>query len=264
MLKKDQTMKNADPVLSVVKTMKLMEILSEQEEVGVTELAEALEGNKSTVYRFLNTLNGLGYVRQNKSTEKYSLTLKLFQIGVQALNRMDLHKAARPVMEELAEYSNETVHLASMEENHVFYLDKIESQLSLRVAMGSAQGRFAQVHCTGVGKTILSWLPEEKKEAMLKETDWKAMTEHTIVSREDLEKELRIIHDQGFGYDMEENESGVCCIAAPIFNNKDEIKGAISVSGPSIRMTAGTMKDLTRKVVEASQKISAGLGAVDF
>lgn len=252
--------KNADPVLSVIKTMKLLETLSAEEEVGVTELAEAVEGNKSTVYRFLNTLASLGFVRQNSINEKYSLTLKLFQVGVQALNRLDIHKASLPVMEELAEYSKETIHLASMENNQVFYLDKIESQLALRVAMGSAQGRFAPAVCTGVGKVILANLPEDKKEEMLKAADWTPRTEHSIRTPDELEERLNEIRDRGFGYDMEENEPGVRCIAAPIFDNKGMVCGAISISGPSIRMTKDKLKKLAVKIREGSEKISRDLG----
>lgn len=252
--------KNADPVLSVIKTMKLLETLSAEEEVGVTELAAAVEGNKSTVYRFLNTLSSLGYVRQNSNNEKYSLTLKLFQVGVQALNRLDIHKAALPVMEELAEYSKETIHLASTENNQVFYLDKIESQLALRVAMGSAQGRFAPAVCTGVGKVILAYLPEDKKQEMLDAADWTPRTEHSIRTVSELEEKLTEIRKEGVGYDMEENEPGVRCIAAPVFDNKGLVCGAISISGPSIRMTKEKLKKLAVKIKEGSERISGTLG----
>lgn len=240
--------------------MKLLETLSAEEEVGVTELAAAVDGNKSTVYRFLNTLAGLGYVRQNKINEKYSLTLKLFQVGVQALNRLDIHKAALPVMEELAEFSQETIHLASMENNQVFYLDKIESQLALRVAMGSAQGRFAPAVCTGVGKVILANLPEEKKQEMLEAADWTPRTEHSIRTVDELEERLSEIREKGWGYDMEENEPGVRCIAAPIFDNRGEVCAAISISGPSIRMTKDKLKKLAVKIKDGSAKISRDLG----
>lgn len=252
--------KNADPVLSVLKTMKLLETLSEKDEVGVTELAAAVDGNKSTVYRFLNTLAGEGYVRQNSLNEKYSLTLKLFQLGVQALNRLDIHKAALPVMEELAAFSRETIHLASMEDNQVFYLDKIESQLALRVAMGSAQGRFAPAVHTGVGKAILAYLPEEARRKMLEAADWTPRTEHSIRSEKELDMKLQEIREQGCAYDMEENEPGVRCIAAPLFDNKGQICGAISISGPSVRMTKEKLKKLSSRIREGSLRISADLG----
>lgn len=240
--------------------MKLLETLSTKEEVGVTELAAAVDGNKSTVYRFLNTLAAQGYVHQNNLNEKYSLTLKLFQVGVQALNRLDIHKASLPVMEELAEYSKETIHLASMENNQVFYLDKIESQLALRVAMGSAQGRFAPAVCTGVGKVILANLSEDKKNQMLAAADWTPRTEHSIRTIQELEERLSEIRKDGWGYDMEENEPGVRCIAAPIYDNKGEACGAISISGPSIRMTKEKLKALSLKIKEGSEKISRDLG----
>ncbi len=257
-------MKSPDPVQSVQKTMILLETLSIQEEVGVRELAEAVEGNKSTVYRFLNTLMMQGYVRQNRKTEKYSLTLKLFQVGVQALNRLDLHKAALPYMEELAEYSQETIHLASMEDNRIFYLDKIESPLALRVAMASAQGRFIRPNCTGVGKAILSWLNPEEQSAMLKDVEWNSRTETTITDRETLAGELEKIRQRGYSLDMEENEQGVRCVAAPIFNGKKEICGAISISGPSVRMDDERLKELSEAVVKAGGDISSVLGALSL
>jgi len=252
--------KNPDSVLSVLKTLKLLETLSDQDEVGVTELAEAVEGNKSTVYRFLNTLASTGYVRQNKNNEKYSLTLKLFQVGVQALNRLDIHKASLPVMEELAEYSKETIHLATMENDQIFYLDKIESPLALRVAMSSAQGRFAPAVCTGVGKAILAYLPEEEKSRMLAIADWTPRTETSIKTPEELEIKLNEIRSEGLSYDNEENEPGVRCVAAPIFDNKGQVCGAVSVSGPSLRMTKDKIKRLSQKVREGAEKISSYLG----
>jgi len=252
--------KNADSVLSVLKTLKLLETLSAQDEVGVTELAEAVEGNKSTVYRFLNTLVSSGYVRQNRNNEKYSLTLKLFQVGVQALNRLDIHKAALPVMEELAEYSKETIHLATTENYQVFYLDKIESPLALRVAMGSAQGRFAPVVCTGVGKAILAFLPDEEKARMLEKADWTPRTESSVKTPEELEQRLEEIRAEGLSYDMEENEPGVRCVAAPVFDNRGQVCGAVSISGPSIRMTKEKVKKLGLRVREGADKISGYLG----
>jgi len=254
--------KNADSVLSVLKTMKLLETLSEQDEVGVTELADTVEGNKSTVYRFLNTLAAAGYVRQNKNNEKYSLTLKLFQVGVQALNRLDIHKAALPVMEELAESSKETIHLAAMENDLVFYLDKIESPLTLRVAMGSAQGRFAPAVCTGVGKAILAYLPEDQKARMLEKADWTPRTATSVKTPEELEQRLEQIRTEGLSFDMEENEPGVKCVAAPIFDNRGQVCGAVSISGPSLRMTKEKMKMLGQNVLEGAAKISLDLGFI--
>jgi IclR family KDG regulon transcriptional repressor len=256
-------MKTVDPVLSVLKTIKLLETLSEQEEVGVTELAEAVDGNKSTVYRFLNTLASLGYVRQNKTNEKYTLTLKLFQVGVQVLNRLDIHKASLAVMEELAEYSKETIHLASMENHQVFYLDKIESPLALRVAMGSAQGRFAPAVCTGVGKVILAYLSSDEKEEMLKHADWTPRTENSVKDAADLEQRLLEIRKCGWGFDMEENEQGVRCVAAPIFDNRGIVCGAVSISGPSVRMTKEKLKKLAVKVKEGAGRISDDLGYIN-
>ena len=137
-----------EPALAkaVVKTMKILECLSHERSFGITELAarvsangNCLRMNKSTVYRFLTSLKELGFVRQDPETEKYSLTLKLFEIGMSVLDRLELWREAEPIIKEVARITGETVHLATLDESSLVYLGKIESARTLRVSMMSTR-----------------------------------------------------------------------------------------------------------------------------
>lgn len=258
-------MKKNEQVISVVKTMALLETLSKTEELGVTEISRIVGSSKSTVYRFLNTLVQLGYVRQNTETEKYSLTLRTFQVGVHALNRLDLYKAALPFMKDLAVKTEETIHLASIENGRVFYVDKIESTQALKVAMSSAQGRFVSSIHSAVGKAILSWQGADEQEKIIDNADWNPATPHSVRTKEDLYNDINQSRSNGYSLDWEENEKGVRCIAAPIFDDRNIVCAALSISGPSIRMSKKHVIDeLAPLVMHAATEISRSLGSTEI
>ena len=155
-------MEKSAPAKAVVKTMRILECLSHQRSIGITELARkvsvgarGLQMNKSTVYRFLASLRDLGFVRQDAESGHYSLTLKLFEIGMRVRERLELWREAEPVLKDIARLTGETTHLAILEDDNLVYLGKIESTKTLRVSMMSRVGQTAPTHCTGVGRR--SW-----------------------------------------------------------------------------------------------------------
>jgi IclR family KDG regulon transcriptional repressor len=186
-------MAGSEPVKAVNKTLGLLEALARHEELGVTDLAGRAGMHKSTAYRFLNTLKELGYVRQNSSNDRYSLTLKLFELGSCVLGRMELWEQAHPVMEQLAEQTRETVHLAVLDEGRPVYLGKFESTQALRVSMSSRIGQSAPVYCTGIGKLLLAHAPPELVERILEREQLRRFTPHTITDRALLARELEKI-----------------------------------------------------------------------
>ena len=95
---------------------------------------------------------------------------------------------------------------------------------------------------------------------MLEKADWTPRTESSVKTPEELEQRLEQIRAEGLSYDMEENEPGVRCVAAPIFDNRGQVCGAVSISGPSIRMTKDKVKKLGLRVREGADKISGYLG----
>jgi IclR family KDG regulon transcriptional repressor len=254
-------MAGLEPVKAVIKTMGLLEALALEKELGVTELAECAGIHKSTVYRFLNSLKDLGYVHQNVSNEKYSLTLKLFELGSYVLGRMELWEQAHPILEQLAEQTHETIHLAVLDDGRLVYLGKIESTQALRVSMSSRIGQSAPTYCTGVGKLLLAHLPPEQLERILAREGLKRFTDHTITDRSLLSKELESVRQYGFALDDEEHEIGVRCVAAAVRNNHGSTIAALSISMPSVRLPDSEIPRYRELVTKAAEEISRKIGA---
>jgi IclR family KDG regulon transcriptional repressor len=248
-------------VKAVKKTMCLLEELARHEELGVTDLSGRAGLHKSTAYRFLNTLKELGYTRQNASNDKYSLTLKLFELGSCVLGRMELWKQAHPIMEQLAEQTRETVHLAVLDDGRLVYLAKFESTQALRVSMASRIGQSAPIYCTGVGKLLLAHAPPDQVERILDREEMRRFTGHTISDRSLLAKELADIRRKGYAFDDEEHEIGVRCVAAPVRNNLGATIAALSISMPSVRLTDDAVPRYRELVTGAAREISRKIGA---
>ena len=253
-------MKAPEPVKAVIKTLRILESLSRQEKVGVTELAKNVGMNKSTTYRFLHSLRELGYVTQDADTEHYSLTLKLFAVASVVLDRLELWNESRLVMKNLARITGETIHLGVIESLKLVYIGKVESTQTLRVSMASRVGQGAPTYCTAIGKALLANLPPAEVDEVLRKEQIVAYTEKTITRRQDIDKELEQIRKVGYSINNEEHEVGVRCVAAPIRDNRGEVTAAISISMPSIRLTSKEQPRFRRLVLEAATEISARLG----
>jgi IclR family KDG regulon transcriptional repressor len=260
-------MKGPAPIKAVFKTMKILECLSYERNLGITELTgrvsahlEPISMDKSTVYRFLVSLMELGFVYQDPQTEKYGLTLKLFEIGMSVLERLELWREAEPVVKEIARVTGETVHLATMDEDDLVYLGKVESMRTLRVSMMSRVGRSAPAYCTGVGKILLAHLPRKRLDYILKKEKPIQYTDKTIVRRADLDRELSSIRKKGYAIDNEEHEVGVRCVAAPVRNNDSGVCGAVSVSVPTVRLPDKEIPRYRDIIVQAAEEISRKMG----
>jgi IclR family KDG regulon transcriptional repressor len=245
-------------VRSVVKLTALFEILAKHEELALSEISQNINVHKSTAYRFLRSLKELGYVRQNPENDKYSLSLRLFEVGAEVLTRLNERQEARPVMKCLAGQSEETVHLGMLDDDEVVYIDKIDSPQTLR--MYSAIGRRSPAYCTAIGKVLLAWAPPELLNHLLGKGNLYRFTEHTIIEPYRIKEELHKIRSQGYAEDREEHEIGICCVAAPIHNMSGAVTAAISLSLPTLRFQEERLPYFRQVVIEAAQEISSRLG----
>ncbi|MCP4402875.1 MAG: IclR family transcriptional regulator [bacterium] len=252
-------MKESELVRSVVKIASLLEILAKEKELGITEITNNIDVHKSTAYRFLTSLKELGYVKQNPENEKYSLTLRIFELGAEVVSRLSRREESRPIMRELANQTHETVHLATLESGEVVYIDKIDSPQTIRIY--SRVGRRAPAYCTGLGKTLLAWASPESIEEILKKGELHRFTKNTIVDPARLKEEFQQIREKGYAIDNEEHEEGVYCVAAPIHGIDGKVSTAISVSMPILRFEKKGLPELQQAVIEAARKISSRLGA---
>ncbi|MEM8891097.1 MAG: IclR family transcriptional regulator [Bacteroidota bacterium] len=231
---------------SVQKTFAILEYFTvEKPEWGVTELAEAIGSNKSTIYRFLSDMEKRGILYKDPATEKYSLGLKLFELG----NRVHLQTAfvdkTHPELIKVAGSITETVHIAVLKNHQVFYVDKVESPQGLKIS--SHIGSFNPAYATSLGKMLLAYqesdLQAQSIKAIMNGQGPVAYTKNTITNREPLLKELQQIRQNGFAIDREEFEIGLICVAVPIFNQRNEVVASLSASGPSSRFEEEKVSD---------------------
>jgi len=246
-------------IQSVDRALQILECFSSKEkELGVTEISKLLSLHKSTTFGLLATLENRGYIEQNFRNGKYKLGLKLFELGIQVQENMDLGDIAKPYLDELVKENNETVHLVINDKGQAVYIDKVEGTTSMR--MYSQLGKRPPMYCTGVGKVILAFMPEQLLDKYLEQEELEKLTPYTITDKECLKKELKQIRTHGFSVDNEEIEIGLKCVAAPIRNHKEEIVGAISIAGPTSRMTLEKIEILSGVIRAAAMEISNKLG----
>jgi len=247
------------PIKVLTKTFSVLEILLEHRSpMSMSEISEKLKYYPSTVHRILDTLKYGGYVEQNSTTQKYQLGLKLLELGMGKLHQIDLVKEAKPYLRELAKKCNETVHLGILEDTNVLYLAKEESSQTIR--MISYIGRRAPLHCTALGKVLLAYLSSTERNDILARIELSKLTDKTITDKTQLEIELNKIEQKGMGWDREENEKDVRCIAAPIRDYQGKVIAAVSVSSPAYRVNKENQDHLQEELVATCQKISSRLG----
>jgi DNA-binding IclR family transcriptional regulator len=248
-------------VKSVSRALDIITLISlKKTGLGVTEIANQIDINKSSVYRILSTLVQYGYIEQDAETGKYKLGYKFLEISSKLLESIDLRAEARPFLQELENETNEVIHLVVYDQGEVVYIEKLEGNETLR--MHSKVGKRAPMHCTSVGKAILAHLPSSIVSDILERKGMPVHTDKTITDKEEFMKELGQVRQKGFALDLEENEYGITCVAVPIFDHLGKVIAAVSISGPTMRMTADRLDALKSKMVKTGQGISARLGHV--
>lgn len=248
---------------SVHKTFDLLDRFTIQKpEWGVTELAKEIGANKSTVYRFLADMNNLGILQKHPATDKYSLGLKLFELGGRVNIKAAFVDKTHPVLMEVSKMITETVHIAVLKNNKVFYVDKVESPQGLKLS--SQIGSHNPAHATALGKVLLAFLPEEKLETtLLSILDPElplSYTTHTITEKERLLRSLKRIKLQAFAIDREELELGLICVAVPVFNKNGEVVASLSASGPANRFEDKHLQKYVSILTKGANDIQQRIG----
>jgi len=254
--------KTPDSVSSVLKVFGILQALGDEQEIGVTELSQRVLMSKSTVYRFLQTMKTLGYVKQEGENDKYSLTMKLFELGSKALQNVDLVRIADVQMRELSKLTRETVHLGAFEEDSIVYIHKIDSLYNLR--MYSRIGRRNPLYSTAIGKVLLAWLDESEVRDILAGVEFKKFTSRTLESIDQLIPLLDKVREQGYAEDNQEMEEGLLCVAVPIFDRFGHVIAGLSLSFPTMRYDEKQHSEYVAMLHKAARAISEQLGFADY
>jgi DNA-binding IclR family transcriptional regulator len=248
-------------VKTIQKTFKVLEILSEKQPAKPSELLQESGLPRSNLYRILGTLMDLGYV-EKVSDSRYCLSFKMFKIGNTVRGMDQLSLVARPYMAALAEMSEETINLAVLYDQRVLYTDKIESKHYLR--LDQPIGKSDPLHCTALGKILLSGLDDVELEVFLKSKTLVPYTRNTITDPEVLRGVIRNIKRQGYAIDVEELSYGIHCISSRVCDHTNKVIAAISISGPSVRLTKEKMEALRIPLMMNAAEISRKMGSTEF
>ncbi len=231
--------------LSTVDTaLSILNLYFDHEELGTTDIARAVNVSRSTAFRFLVTLERRGYLAKTAGG-KYRLGLNLFSLGMVAHQRMELVNLVHPHLEKMAVDCGETCHLAIFSDAvHIMFIDRAVSGSSLK--MDTALGYSQVAHCTASGKAILAFLPEQNVEQYLRRAPYPRITEHALPNEAAVRRKLLQVRVEGYASDEEEAELGLTCYAMPLLDRTGRAIAAVSVSGPTTRMTQHKQKHLER------------------
>ncbi len=228
-------MKGADKTLYVLEY-----ILSHQDtEFSVTCLAKELGYSKTVMHRILQTLLYRGYLSQNEQVGCYTISPKLMELGSKAQEKFGLLEVARPHLKTLNQKTGETVNIGVLTGVEVTYLDKIDSTNFLRTDL--RVGTRVPAYCSALGKALFSFHCDD---SILDQISFQQFTDRTITDRDGLKHELANIKMQGYALDNEEYIPGVRCLAVPIGRGAKAMPVAISVAGPTFRLTGDRLMEL--------------------
>jgi len=248
--------KNIKTIQSLERAYNILKCFEKKEELGVTEISNIVGLHKSTTYNLISTLEHLDLLEKTKEDSKYKLGMELFRLGTMV--NSNLRSVAIPYLEKLSELFSETVNLVARNGLKVIYLEKMDSTHSMRIS--TREGQQLPLHCTGVGKAIISTLGEEEINSITKNLQFSKFTQYTVASKEELIEQIDKARKRGYSEDIQELEPGLTCVAAPIRDHTGKSKFAISVSGPNTRMTKEVRRKIGITLVKYTEEISRKLG----
>ncbi|MEU3658036.1 IclR family transcriptional regulator [Streptomyces sp. NPDC032161] len=253
-------------VKSVARAADILEALAAPTQgngLSVTEVAHACSISKSAAFGMLQTLRAYGLVSDDGEgmNRRYRLGMSLARLGDRARAQVSLRGVARPVLSELTRTTGMASRLAIPEDGHAVVVDQVE--LDQRVRLDLRMGHRELPHCTGLGKALLSAMPQSEAAAVVDRFGLPGRTSRTITDRDTFLAHLRDIARVGYALDDEEDAEGIICIGAPVLDDRSVCAGAISITGLKLGLPAWRYQELGGQVRDAARRISLSLGWVD-
>ncbi len=247
-------------IQSVTRAVDILCVLANNSEgISLKDIAENVNLGKSTVYHLINTLVQTGLVSQNKSYNKYRLGPRTLEFSTAYLNSLSLSKVAYPILKEIFDEYNENIYLFKIENLDFFSIISLESTRPVRLLTATSESFNA--HATATGKVLLSSFSEEELDKFFdKHNKLHKFTENTIISKEEIRKEINSVKEKQYAFDSEELEVGINCIATPIYNHNSKIVASVGMSIPKQRSSEVRRNQLLLLLKKASEKISMELG----
>ena len=241
-------------VRAVERAVQILSVFdSNHPEQGVSEIAQTTGLPKATAHRIIMTLANSGLLERTSDGEKFRLGLRMVGLGLGALRRLDVRRAAQPYMQRLVDDFQEICTLGVFDRGQVLYVEVAHSNHSLTIA--ARVGRYLPAHCTASGKVLLAYLPPEVVEPVLS-APLKAFTGKTITSPERLREELSIVQQRGYAIADEELELGIWAISVPIRDFDRNVVAAMSIPFPVNRLNPERIPEILQALLETANAVS--------
>lgn len=247
---------------TVLKALRVLEVVGASSyALSVSEVAEQIDVDKSTVYRMLNTLVDAGYVIRDEISKRYSLSYKVVSLSRNLLAENEVSRLIRRTLTHISAATNETLHFSVLDGAEAVLVQRVKgTQL---VTVDFQIGDRVQLHCTSIGKALLAFQDVRYIEQIIA-AGLPKFASNTITEPMDFRKELQRVRSQGYAIDDREFSDNMRCIAVPVFEGGGHVNGGISISGPDSRFTLEKLDELKAPLLEASRKLSEQLGGVPW
>lgn len=245
---------------SVLKAIDILQIFTTDEpRLTLAQISHRLELPKSTAHNLLNTLRSRGFIEKTDDGQ-YALGTEIIALTQAVRVNVELRDRAAPLLRELADASQLSAYLTIFDSDDSLYIYAVESphRLLARTAVGDR----VPLHCTSLGKAILSRLPEQEVEGIVSRAGLQSFSEATITDLDALYEALERTRERGYAIDEGEHEEGTYCVGAPILNAKEDVIGACSVSGTDPEIVDRRLSELSSQVMYTAQEISRRMGYV--
>ncbi|MFD7080385.1 IclR family transcriptional regulator [Streptomyces sp. NPDC002181] len=237
---------------SVERALRILPLLA-RGPAGLGEVAEELGVHKSTALRLLRTLHEHGFVYRQPDG-RHRLGAQLFALAAEAVENLDVRTVAHPHLVELNRLTGHTVHLALHQDDEVVYIDKVESRYPVR--MYSRIGRPVPLTVAAVAKLLLADLPEAERRALAERIEYPRHTARSTPDAQAFLRELALVREQGWAADLGGHEESVNCLGAPVRGPDGRAVAALSVSAPSVVVSAEGLLELLPLVRRTAETIS--------
>ena len=246
-------------IQALERALDVLDALARSDGLTLTELATELGQSTATMHRVLATLEARQIVEMEAQTQGWHIGPMAFRLGSAFLRRSSVAERSRPAMHALMQATGETSNLGIERNGEVMFVSQIETHESIRAFF--PPGTISPMHASGIGKALLGCYSEDRLDRFLENRSRERFTGKTICDAEALKADLRVIRARGWAFDDEERTPGMRCVAAPILNAYGEAVAGISVSGPTHRMPEDQIAEIGRRVREAANTVSRGIGA---
>lgn len=246
-------------VQSLTRALSLLERLSKTEMgLNLADVSGSLAIAPSTAHRLLSTMMQMGFVEFDEEQGLWFVGVKSFSVGNAYLKKRDFVAQSRPFMKNLMSLTGETCNLGIMDQGTTVFVGQVECLEVMRMVV--QLGSRGPIHATGVGKSLLATLDEKEALDIVKKMGLPSLTVKTITTPQAFREELKQIRLQGYAIDEEEQKEGLRCIAACIHDEKGEAIAAVSISGPTVRVTQPRIPLLSAQVMAVADEITIAIG----